>query len=236
MRRGVLWWVILLNVLALVALIFVYPQFMLSPGALTAGHAKLDSDCFACHVAWRGARTEKCVDCHRPADIGLHTTAGARGSPGSRRVAFHQQLTTVDCLVCHTDHAGRRGEAAARKPFAHDMIRAGVRDRCETCHQAPRDSLHSSLRGGCAQCHGTDHWKPAAFDHAQYFELDRAHSVACDTCHVGGNFRQYTCYGCHEHSPARVQAQHRGEVRGNLDQCVRCHRGPHDGGESGGDD
>lgn len=37
--------------------------------------------------------------------------------------------------------------------------------------------------------------------------------------------QQYTCYGCHEHTPANMQAKHREEgVSESLDNCVRCHR------------
>ena len=48
--------VIALNLLVLVALAFVYPHLMVSPGPLVKGHAELATDCFACHAAWRGRR------------------------------------------------------------------------------------------------------------------------------------------------------------------------------------
>jgi hypothetical protein len=31
----------------------------------------------------------------------------------------------------------------------------------------------------------------------------------------------YTCYGCHEHQPARIEKRHRGMV--NITNCVKCH-------------
>ena len=60
----------------------------------------------------------------------------------------------------------------------------------------------------------------------------------CSTCHENrANYKQYTCYGCHEHSRDRVLRQHRGEVRTtNLDDCIRCHQGGREHGEGGGDD
>ncbi|MDP4302675.1 cytochrome c3 family protein [Leptothrix discophora] len=47
----------------------------------------------------------------------------------------------------------------------------------------------------------------------------------CMACHTGNNDKQYTCYGCHEHTPANMQAKHLEEgVSESLDNCVRCHR------------
>jgi hypothetical protein len=89
------------------------------------------------------------------------------------------------------------------------------------------------MSGNCAQCHQPPAWKPATFDHAKYFPLDKDHNATCATCHTGNQYRQYTCYGCHEHTPANVQARHREEAAGqDLQNCVRCHRsasGEHEG-------
>ena len=64
------------------------------------------------------------------------------------------------------------------------------------------------------------------FDHE--FPLDhgsRGRASECSVCHQDAprSYRTYTCYGCHEHSPARVAAEHREEGVRNLDDCVRCH-------------
>jgi hypothetical protein len=115
------------------------------------------------------------------------------------------------------------------------MLRAATRGQCETCHTAPQNNLHKSLSGGCDKCHQTTAWKPATFDHNKFFQLDKDHNASCVTCHTGNDNRQYTCYGCHEHTPANIQAEHREEV-GNekLDNCVRCHRSANgEGGERG---
>jgi hypothetical protein len=90
----------------------------------------------------------------------------------------------------------------------------------------------------CATCHQAPHWKPATFNHNRYFPLDGDHNVACTTCHLGGNYKQYTCYGCHEHQQARIIAKHREEGITNIQNCVRCHRSAHDkpkGGREGGE-
>jgi hypothetical protein len=110
---------------------------------------------------------------------------------------------------------------------------------CNGCHA--RDDKHrGTLGANCASCHTTDTWKGAKFEH-DVFPVDhgRRGASSCATCHPSTkDYKQYTCYGCHEHSPARVQAQHRGEVRtSNLDNCIACHAGGRreegEGGEGG---
>jgi hypothetical protein len=50
------WFIALIavNLLVMVALAFVYPHLMVSPGPLIGAHAELATDCFACHTPWRG--------------------------------------------------------------------------------------------------------------------------------------------------------------------------------------
>ena len=128
-------------------------------------------------------------------------------------------------MACHSDHAGPKLTQRSRKPFSHAMLRAAARDRCDTCHAAPKNDLHKALSVGCDQCHKTEAWKPVTLAHDKFFPLDKDHNATCVTCHVGNNYKQYTCYGCHEHTPANMQARHREEgVAESLDNCVRCHR------------
>jgi hypothetical protein len=87
------------------------------------------------------------------------------------------------------------------------------------------------LTGGCAQCHQTQAWKPATFDHDKHFLLDENHNVSCVTCHAANDYSKYTCYGCHEHTPENVLREHREEGIRNLDNCVRCHRSAQGEGE-----
>ena len=69
--------VIAVNLVVTVALAFVYPHLMVSPGALIGAHAELATDCFACHAPLRGIPSSRCVTCHALPDIGFRTTAGA---------------------------------------------------------------------------------------------------------------------------------------------------------------
>ena len=54
--------------------------------------------------------------------------------------------------------------------------------------------------------------------------LDRDHNTTCVTCHTGNDYKRYTCYGCHEHTPAKVRAEHEEEGIRDFENCVECHR------------
>ena len=272
--------VIALNLLVLVALAFAYPHLMVSPGPLVKGHAELATDCFACHDAWRGAASPRCVECHATAEVGLKTTKGVPIAAGTLQASFHQSLIEDDCMACHSDHQGPKLTKRSRKPFSHDLLKLAVRDtcaschaapkdtvhrglkvecskchgndawkpaqfehallapaeldRCETCHNAPTDRLHRQIQGSCKSCHKTEAWKPATFDHDKFFVLDRDHQATCETCHKNNDYSQYTCYGCHEHSQAKVRAEHVEEGIQNFENCVECHRDPGVEPEKGG--
>lgn len=279
-KPGTLWIVVAANLVVLVALAFVYPHLMVSPGPLVKGHEKLATDCFACHVAWRGASTTRCVECHALADVGLKTTGGMPIATRSVKVSFHQELIEQDCMVCHSDHQGPKLTRRSRKPFSHALLKPSVKDGCAGCHVAPKDnvhrqtklacgqchgdtawkpatfehqalapdvlavcqdchhppndSLHRQITGSCKTCHGIAAWKPATFDHDAYFVLDRDHRASCATCHKNNDFSRYTCYGCHEHSEAKVRAEHLEEGIRDFANCVECHRNPGVEPEKGG--
>jgi hypothetical protein len=223
-KRGWLMGVILLNLAALVALVFAYPHLMVSPGPLVKAHADLATDCFVCHAPLRGAAPERCARCHALPDIGVRTTRGVPVVHTTVKAAFHQQLTEQDCMACHSDHLrpGLAGRGA--KHFSHQLLRADVRGRCATCHKPPADSLHRQVAGNCAQCHRQESWKPATFAHDKLFLLDKDHNAPCATCHAGNDYQRYTCYGCHEHQPDKIRSKHEKEGIREFDNCVKCHR------------
>ena len=229
LKRG-LFIVIAANLVALVALAFVYPQLMISPGPVVAGHAEIATDCFACHAPWRGAESTRCITCHALPDIGLRTSKGvqiAAKKPQQRlKASFHQDLLEQDCMACHSDHQGPKLTHRSSKRFSHALLRPAVQQQCEGCHQQPTDSIHQRISGDCQACHRQQAWKPATFDHAELFVLDRDHQTPCITCHQDNDYKRYTCYGCHEHTAAKVRAEHEEEGIRNFDNCVECHRDP----------
>lgn len=228
-RWGV--WLLILNVAVLVGLVFAYPDLMISPGSLTAGHTSLNQNCFACHAPLTGASTERCMACHKLPDIGVRSTTGVAKAPSvgqELKTAFHQSLLEGNCMACHNDHPGSTRFARQRPHvFSHQLLRPHVRSQCANCHRPPDNAMHRKQGADCQQCHTTNGWRPATFEHDQFFKFDRKHAVACATCHQGSGYATYTCYGCHEHTLANIRAEHDKEVGGrNLDNCVACHRSP----------
>ena len=216
-------WVLAVNLAILIVLAFVYPHLMVGPGKLIPGHQQLDTDCFACHAAFSGARSERCIDCHKTADIGRVTTAGQVIAKPATATPFHQNLIKQDCMACHSDHAGvKRYRLQGR--FNHALLQAEARKQCQSCHRAPDDTLHRKITGNCSQCHTQEKWIPATFEHDRYFVLDRDHNVRCATCHLSDDYSRYTCYGCHEHTRAGIRREHIEEGIRNFDNCVKCHR------------
>lgn len=216
-------WVIATNLLVLVVLTFAYPHLMVSPGKLIVGHRQLETDCFACHAGLRGASSERCTTCHKSDDIGRLDTKGQPIQKPLTSTAFHQKLTKQDCVACHSDHAGVK-RFKIHGHFSHALLQAATREQCQECHRPPADSLHKQITGNCAQCHSQERWTPATFNHDKFFVLDRDHSVQCVTCHVRNDCSQYTCYGCHEHTPEKIRREHIEEGIRDYKNCVECHR------------
>ncbi|MBI4939008.1 MAG: cytochrome c3 family protein [Nitrosomonadales bacterium] len=228
------------NLLALAVLAFAYPHLMVAPGKLIPGHKQLEPDCFACHAPLLGAASERCITCHKTADIGRLTTKGLPVRKPLTSTPFHQKLVNTDCVACHSDHSGvKRFREQGR--FNHALLQKETLSQCQSCHKLPADSLHRQISGNCSQCHNQNKWTPATFDHDKYFVLDRDHNARCVTCHEGSNYSRYTCYGCHEHSPSSIRREHIEEGIRNFNNCVKCHRSAdeHEGGKGGrgeGDD
>ncbi|MBX9646296.1 MAG: hypothetical protein K2X57_04470 [Xanthobacteraceae bacterium] len=212
----------------LIALAFIYPHRMVSPGPLIAAHEKLTADCFACHAPLRGAVAERCIRCHVVANIGLQTTTGAPIARTADKVPFHRSLASKDCMACHSDHPLPSFTATSRVNFSHSLLDPAMSAKCTTCHTAPVNDFHRDPAATCSQCHSRDRWKPATLDHSRFFELDRDHNATCVTCHTSSDFGRYTCFGCHEHQPSALRAKHLKEGISNFENCVSCHRNAHD--------
>lgn len=223
MKRRWLLALLAANLLVLVTLVFIFPQLMVAPGPLLAGHTHLETDCFACHAPLRGASPQRCMECHALTDIGVRTTLGASITHDRLKTSFHESLLEKDCAACHRAHRVPPLSHRAQPPFSHKLLEPAVREQCASCHIAPRDKLHQQIDGACGQCHGNTKWRPTNFDHDQYFKLDDEHDKACKLCHIDNNFKQYSCFGCHEHKERALLAEHREEGIKDIKDCAACH-------------
>jgi hypothetical protein len=236
MKRPWVLAIVAANLAVFIALAFAYPSLMVSPGPLIPAHQELTTNCFACHAPLRGAAAERCVSCHLIAEIGLKTTKGVVISRTNQRPPFHQALVSQNCMACHSDHPGLVFSGMDPPRFSHAALNPDIDAKCSSCHSAPDTSTHRGLTAECSQCHNQQSWKQATLDHSKFFVLDHNHNATCVTCHATKDFKQYTCYGCHEHSEAGIRAKHLKEGIRNFETCVSCHRSARGKSEGGGEE
>lgn len=190
----------------------------LHAGALFAG-----TDCIACHSEHAGrlgeGKATRFAHVQLPDDLRANCVAchADRVPPDD----LHRAASDA-CTGCH--------ETAGWKPASidHGLLLVARSEDCGSCHAAvqPQDEIHLGSGDACSICHSTSAWKPSTFDHARYFRFDQDHPARCADCHEAGEpLHAYTCYGCHEHTPARVASEHREEGIRDFANCVECHRG-----------
>lgn len=209
---------------------------LVSPGALSTAHAKLESHCDSCHSSFKKtAQNGKCTACHR--DVGGDVARGG---------GFHGKFAPAragSCNACHSDHKGRgfalvkldrgvfnhaltdyaltgahAGVTCAGCHAAGKKFRAAPND-CATCH-AKKDPHRGQLGRECQSCHVTAAWKQVQpFDHSRTgFALTGKHRQAeCLSCHAGQRWKGLatTCASCHARDDA-----HKGSRGSN---CAQCH-------------
>ncbi len=210
-------------------------ETLLMPGKLSRAHAKLESNCAACHDRAHPRRqTALCLGCHKQVAADIRDRRG-----------YHGHLAdagTGECRACHPEHKGRAADivSLSRPAFDHRLTGFPLTgahaalpcSQCHTPHRAWRDAPqtcrqchlrddvhHGQFRRDCGACHSTRRWSDARFDHrSTRFALTGAHAtLACAACHLGGHYAgaPTNCAGCHA-----TDDVHRGS-RG--EDCGRCH-------------
>jgi hypothetical protein len=215
---------------------------LVSPGALSPGHARLESRCTACHVQFhRQAQPRQCLTCHTGIARDIATHARWHGLVAERR--------SRPCSDCHVEHQGAEHRLVEwdRKGFNHDTMTAyrltgGHRTtRCIACHAPPgpkgmtryreapqacaachlRQDVHRGRLGpACQACHTTARWRdvlPFDHDHTRYPLTGGHRTVKCLDCHVGEQWHGVStaCVSCHLR-----QDVHRGA---DGPKCETCH-------------
>jgi hypothetical protein len=198
---------------------------------LTGAHNQVS--CSECHVNSQFAGTPRqCVACHRddydrttdpnhPA-AGFPTTCddchstnewpGATVDHNLTRFPLTGAHVGLDCARCHV--GGRF---------------AGTSTECFSCHEddynrAQPDHRGSGFPTSCQNCHGTNQWPGATFNHP--FPLSGDHGgFGCTRCHPNqSNFRVFECTtSCHPRGD--IDDEH-DDVNGYVYEsgaCLRCH-------------
>lgn len=77
---------------------------------------------------------------------------------------------------------------------------------------------------GCVNCHTTAAWEGTTFTHAIFSINHGKKNNTCATDHQDTkNLALYTCYNCHEHTPAKEERRHAKRNIVKLDNCIDCH-------------
>jgi hypothetical protein len=204
---------------------------LVSPGALSKAHAKLEGldNCQKCHEPGKQVTPKKCLACHQPVAERIAAKKGVHRDAAG------------DCVSCHVEHAGVDAELRPleKKGFDHAKEAGFVLDGrhkaidCAACHKT-RSFL--TLKTDCASCHADPHkgqlgatcgtCHPASvpfketqksFDHSKTaYPLTGAHArVACDKCHASRQYRGIkfaSCVNCHKDPHSKP-----------LGTCASCH-------------
>lgn len=236
MRRALrLIWLVVL-VLSAPALAQSLMERLVTPGPLSGVHARLESNCSACHTSFqKTAQNSRCTACHK----GI----GADIAQGSHFHGKFAQARSGACKTCHSDHKGRNfglirfdrssfNHAYSEYPLtgAHQKVTCtachgathqyrGLARDCASCH-AKKDPHRGQLGRNCNSCHTTAGWKPVqGFNHTSTgFALSGAHRTAtCMACHAGQRWKGIgtSCSACHAKDDV-----HRGSRGAN---CAGCH-------------
>ncbi|HRH65556.1 MAG TPA: cytochrome c3 family protein [Bacteroidia bacterium] len=182
-------------------------------------HQNLSNEkCTSCHTDHKGIKPDVPVSSFTHELLSAAVINKCYSCHNQTRDSLHKQLTT-DCSKCHTTNGWKSAVV-----FNHDLILGTGKNNCSSCHPIPRDSYHHTLKENCDKCHSTNKWVPSTFDHSAYFRLDKDHNVKCNVCHTNNDYSNYTCYGCHEHSPAKIRSEHIKEGISNFSDCTSCHK------------
>lgn len=202
------------------------------------------ADCASCHPSTpqgglRFVNTPvECASCHQ------QDYEGAK-EPDHVVLGFGQ-----DCAACHSVVAWNRGGGSLGSGFDHAATGfplsgahraasctqchagnrfAGTSPECASCHQQDYQATtrpnHAAqaFPTDCRQCHTSNGWSPATFDHGTTgFALTGAHgSVDCQSCH-GGQPAAITpeCSSCHRDDYQQAP----NHVTSNFPlTCEQCH-------------
>jgi hypothetical protein len=228
-----------------------------------AHRGQLGSDCAACHqtVGWKPATFDharsafpltgrhvgaRCEGCHAgqvfkgapKTCVGCHQKDDAhRGQLGSDCAACHQTAGWKPATFDHARSAfpltGKHVGARCEGCHAGQVFK-GAPKTCVGCHQDPAYHL-GAFGAACADCHTAAGWRPARYNRPHTFPLDhgKAGVSSCKTCHPA-QLNAYTCYGCHDHTPADIERKHVEEGIRDFANCARCHpTGREEEGEEG---
>ena len=182
-------------------------------------HSKLKTNtCTSCHTDHKGLNAGVTLREFKHSFLADDEQANCQSCHKLQSNKLHQSVTN-NCGACHTTTRWQVGAI-----FSHSQLIDTLQKSCIACHEKPKNQLHQAISSECNLCHSNTHWKPATFEHSAYFALDNNHNTSCNNCHTTSSYKQYTCYGCHEHSQGKIAEEHTEEGISNIANCISCHK------------
>lgn len=132
--------------MAAVSLWLLFRDVAAEPNSLAPYHADI-TECRQCHVPWRGAGDDKCVECH--------TFESGSAAVRTKKLRFHEEKK--NCMHCHTLHVGSSGSGSK---MDHTLLSGKL--TCSQCHFDKHDGLFGQE---CRQCHSIRTWKVSGYRH-----------------------------------------------------------------------
>jgi hypothetical protein len=179
--------------------IFQYPRKMINPGELVNGHQEIKDKCLACHTLFNGIANEKCISCHALSDIPKVRTPHSEESKAKSSLQFHEKISRITCIKCHTDHKGSLASVSISS-FRHELLPETIISNCIDCHEKPTDRIHNRFNASCNTCHLTKSWKSnSTFNHDMIQEPDKTNCILCHNVPTDSYHSQVgkDCIKCH---------------------------------------
>jgi mono/diheme cytochrome c family protein len=198
------------------------------------------ANCFTCHKQESFTGLSKdCYTCHK-------TNFESSTNPNHTQAKF-----STNCIECHNvngwkpaafNHATTGfeltgGHSSVQCSSCHASGYENTSNECNACHNkdyvATTNPNHiaANFPVTCKDCHNTNSWKPATFNHdGQFFPIySGKHKEKwnnCNDCHTNqNNYTVFSCINCHEHNQTEMNDKHSG-ISGylyNSTACFECH-------------
>jgi Class III cytochrome C family len=213
-----------IGIIAIIIFLMVQlPHAMINPGELVEPHQKLNDSCMACHAPFWGVSNEKCINCHKLADIGKNNTGK------QETILFHSKLNQQECVSCHTDHKGKH-PAVSFTTFNHSLLSVTDQEKCNSCHDRPAGKLHEQVTTQCANCHNTSGWTSnVTFNHDMIQGVDKTNCVSChnkpnDDYHASFDSNCSQCHSTQQWIPSTFNHNEYFVLEGeHKAECKTCH-------------
>ncbi|MCF6332284.1 MAG: hypothetical protein L3J11_03290 [Draconibacterium sp.] len=194
--------------------------------------AHIETTCLDCHTESFGGTSASCNHCHisnfNEAVNPNHITAGI----SNECEGCHTENGWKPSIFDHTTTTGFEltgGHTGKQCADCHLGNTTDATADCFSCHQAdyngaPEHLLQNYPRE-CTQCHNTNDWGDANFDHSSTnFPLTGTHAtIDCVQCHSAGYAGTATlCSACHTNSYNGAQNPSHTAV-GISTECATCH-------------